>query len=421
MKILHFADIHSTDKDLDEIEKCLTFILNQAREINPDLIAMAGDFFNSQEVKLDSKAVKLIFEVFSALANIAPVIGVIGTPSHDGKAAEVLEHIKAQYKIIISKKPELILYKQKHIIKHNHFEAHASDPDYNDVEAIISTLPTPTKQYLQMDGAILETDQLMAQRISEIFNAFGARASILNCPHIHIGHYQIGGAFVSDTQQLIGRDIEVSKDQVALMNADVVCLGHIHKPQKIGDNIFYSGSIYRKDWGELEEKGFYVHEIKTPTTLAPGLMIDFSEKLNSDFIKTPTRELIKYQDDLTDELMLENLNKRMNDLTNGIVDGENQHFKLTFNIYRDDVPKVNKKMILEKFKSAGCGNVKIELIMIPRENIRSANFIKLKTLADKMTEQAKLKAEEMPSGVLEKLEKLELTSSETIIKEVTAI
>ena len=59
MKLLHFADAHLRDKDIKECEKCLNFIVETAEAESVDLIVFAGDFFHSQELKLDSQSAEL--------------------------------------------------------------------------------------------------------------------------------------------------------------------------------------------------------------------------------------------------------------------------------------------------------------------------------------------------------------------------
>ncbi len=187
--------------------------------------------------------------MFSDLADIAPVVVVIGTPSHDGTAAEVLEHIKAKNEVWVSSRPEQIhLYEigGKMVIR-------AASPV--PPTAIISMVPTPTKQFFNSDSDIKGTDNEIAQAMGAMFAGFGSQAANFpGVPHILVGHFQIGGAFVSETQQLNGLDIEISREQIGYANADLVMLGHIHLHQQIGQNIFYSGSIFRKDFGELDAK-----------------------------------------------------------------------------------------------------------------------------------------------------------------------
>ena len=169
MRILHFADIHARDNDIDEIEKCLNAIVQAGWNHSPDLIVCVGDIFDSQNVKLDSKAAKLIFNVFTQLADIAPVAVVIGTPSHDGTAAEVLKHVKAKHQIRVSKRPEQFL-----LVRRNNGASFIDDPmlaEDDGVMAVISMVPTPTKQFFNSASDIKGSDNEIAQAMGQMFGA----------------------------------------------------------------------------------------------------------------------------------------------------------------------------------------------------------------------------------------------------------
>lgn len=259
MKILQFADIHCRDKDIEEIEKCLNFIVKVAMAERPDVIINAGDTFDSQHVRLDSRAAKLIFKIFKELADIAPVAVVTGTPSHDSSTVEVLRYIKAKYPVHVSSNSEQIYLCEGDL---------ALDPTKGccpieaPVEAVITMVPAPTKQYFRTDSGIELSNEEISQSMSVVFAGFAAQASeYSSAPHILVGHWQTDGAMVSETQTLLGVDISISAAQMALGNFDLIGLGHLHLQQKIEPNIFYSGSIIGLSWGELAPKGFLIHEL----------------------------------------------------------------------------------------------------------------------------------------------------------------
>jgi DNA repair exonuclease SbcCD nuclease subunit len=400
MKILHFADIHARDNDIEEIEKCLNVIVQAGWDESPELIVCAGDVFDSQNVKLDSKAVKMVFSVFSELADIAPVAVVIGTPSHDGTAAEVLRHVKARHPVRVSKRPEQFL-----LVRRENDESFIDDQllaggDY--VMAIISMVPTPTKQFFNSSSDIKGSDNEIAQAMGAMFGGFGARAAgFPGTPHIMVGHFQVGGAFFSATQQLSGPDIEISEDQIGYGQAGIVLLGHLHFHQRIGTNIFYSGSIYRKDFGELDIKGFYIHEI-----FRCGL-------LSSRFIETPARKLIKITKDFTSRNHIEEANELIEIASIDYDDIEDAYIRVELKVYQDEAGKIDREKITEIF--SGAADVDIRIIRVPRENVRSSHILKLVTLRDKILEMARLKSELVPDSVLAKADFLETMTPEQVM------
>lgn len=267
MKIIHFADVHARTEDLEEIERCTQHLLAVARDERPDLIIDAGDIFDSQHVRADSPAVKYVHRWMRDLADIAPVARIMGTRSHDGKASEILDLIGANFEIrtAVDGPLQLVLTVSGNLWDANQYRAITSGGAPAPPQAVISLVPAPTKEHLAglVEGDIKETDALIAQGLAALFSGLGAMAAEYQSPHILVGHWNTTGAFISPTQILTGRDIEVSRDQMMLANPDLVCLGHLHHAQRVGsDPIFYAGSTQANTWGELSPKGFYIHEIE---------------------------------------------------------------------------------------------------------------------------------------------------------------
>ena len=405
MRILHFADVHARDADILEIEKCLGFIVETARKEQPDLIIMAGDTFDSRMVRLDSQAAKLIFEMYSQLADEAPMVVITGTPSHDGLTVQVLSHVIGRFPIHVSDFPEQILLTESGGFTPPNFAEGSTEPQ---PRAIISCIPTPTKQYWQEYGgkyqSAKETDAEVAQAMSSMLANFGAVASDYDCPHILVGHFSVGGAFISETQQLIGVDIELSRDQIGLANADLVCLGHIHLNQKIGENIFYSGSIYRKDFGELEEKGFYLHDLNQG--MKPITRV-------SRLIEIPTRNLVKLSLDLTNGNSLEEVLWRCS-----LEDVRGAFVLLELKVWQDEAESLDLQLIEKELEFAE--DLKWKIQRVPRETVRSAKLLELARLRDKIREMALLRKEEAPESILAKADMLESMEADEVYKAVGA-
>ena len=397
MKILHIADIHARDADIEEVERCLHHIVAIAHQYEPHLIINAGDTFDSRSVRLDSQAAKLVFRIFSELADIAPVAVITGTPSHDGEAVDVLKHINANHQMWVSKRPE-----QVYLLDGCFSRIPWPEP----CEVVISCIPQPTKQFFSTDLDIKGSDAEIASAMGGIFAGFGAKAAEHNAPHVLIGHFQVGGAMISETQILTGVDVEISKDQIALANADLVCLGHIHKSQKLGDNIFYSGSICRLNYGELDEKGVYIHTVN-------------SDSIDSVFELTPTRKLVKLAHDLTVEGAIDELDMVLysfepDEIKDGIV-------KCEFKVYTDQSEKLDKKTIEKFYLSAGAKEVDVSIIRVPRENVRSERILKLTTLREKLIEMAGLKEEIVPESILAKADILESETGDQIVARIASL
>ena len=412
MKILHLADIHARDKDIVEIERCLHYIVAIAYKEKPDLIINAGDTFDSQHIKADSQAAKLIFRIFKDLADIAPMAVLIGTPFHDGQTAEILRYIKSKYPVWVSTRPEQLYLAEGDL---NTDPSELDAPAQAPVEAVISMCPAPTKQFFNTQSDIKGSDAEIAVEMSKIFAGFASQASAYDCAHhILVGHWNTTGSLISETQTLTGVDIEISRDQMALANSDLVCLGHIHKPQKLEPNIFYSGSIYRTNWGETEDKGFYIYEIGQ---IPPDSHYHLTE---SRFILTPTRKLLKLSEDLTEDNAFDEMDTILHFADGPAPETKDAHLRIELKVFQDEAQKVDTERIKNFFLSGGAKEVDVKLIRVPRENVRSKNILKLTTLREKLIEQAKLKKETVSEPILVKADLLEAETSDKIITSVAA-
>ena len=398
LKILHTSDWHTKDGNIEESEKCLSFLVETAKKEIPDLIVHSGDVFDNQNVQLDSMAAKLVFKVFAELADIAPTIAILGTRSHEGASLEVFSHIKARFPIYVSSKPEQVYLCEGDL---NSDPAKLFAPDQAPIEAVISTLPAPTKQHWNSSSSINETDAEIGAAISGIFAGFGAKAAeYYCCPHILVMHCTIRGAMLSEKVAMVGRDIEVGIDQIQLANPTLACCGHIHKVQKCANNIFYSGSLFQQDTSEFNQNfGFWIHTIDPATGLH-----------ESEYHITPFTRLLKLTYDLTNpqaDFKLPFTLEQLNNVRDAAV-------KVEIKVYEDEVTKIDREGLERNLSEAK--SYDIRRIRCPRENVRSENILKLTTLREKLTEMARLKNEEVPESILTKADALESMEGDEIVK-----
>lgn len=383
MKILHLADIHAREKDIEEIEKCLDFMLDTAVEEETDLAVIAGDCFDSRDIKLDSQSAKLIIKTVSELANQCPVLIVLGTPSHDGTAPEILNYAQGAHKIVVASKPDQINIRN---------------------EVIVSLIPQPTKQFFQTQSGISDSNFEITQAMNGLFMGMGARASEHpDVPHILVGHWNVAGSKLSTGQVLVGHEIDIPYDSMMLAEPDLICLGHIHLPQQIGDRAFYSGSLYSLNWGEMERKGFYIHTL------------DGKKLVESRFIETPTKKLIRVaenhaREEEKDEYGLSS--KSIDDLGYALYSFSNEdlngaYVRADITVWQDDAAKIDKEQIKQFYISGGALDADIRLIRVPRQTVRSESVLKVNTLRDKIKAMAELRGETVSESVLQKADLLE--------------
>ena len=397
MRILATADWHLRDKDIDEAEKCLNFLIETARSENVDLIINAGDTFDSQEIKLDSKAAKLAIRTVSELADIAPVAIIIGTNSHDGKSPEILQFAKGIFPVHVSAVPEQVYF----VKDGNAFRE--SGEGYSP-QAVITLIPQPSKQFFQTESGIADGDQEIGTAMSGLFAGFGVQAEGFDCPHILAYHGCVSGGKSSNMQLMTGRDVEVSRDQIALSGACLILCGHLHLPQELPGSIFYSGSIYANNVGENHKHGFYVHDVD-----ALGL--------TSRFIETPAKKLLRLQEDFTADIGHMELDAVLYSYEREDLSGA--YIRCDFTVWQDLAAEIDKEKIKAFFLSAGALDVDIRIVRVPRQNVRSEAVLKADSLRDKIQKMAELKGEEVEWSILAKADSLEDMIADELIQTVS--
>jgi len=369
-KVLHFADVHAEDgPKFPEIEKCLVYLGDYAIQEQPDLIVVPGDIFNSSEVKLDSKAAKLVFAQFERLADVAQVVVSIGTPSHDGNAAEVLQHVSGRFPIHV-----------------------ATTPQQLDLPcALVSAVPAPTKKYMQGE------DNDIAAALTQVFMGFGAQAQERgDRPHILLGHWAVEGATIHG-QDYIGQEIRIPYDAMMLAGPDCICLGHIHEKQQIRQLAFYPGGIYQKNYGEIGGKGAWMHTFE-------GRKLVLSE-----YVQTPSRKLFVDRMDYLEDAVA----------TCDTTGCEGCEVRCEVTCWQDEAGAIDRAALESAYLSSGAKSVEIVLIRVPRQTVRNDLVLKATTLREKLVAMAGLRGETVPASILDKADALEGCSAEQINDMIT--
>ena len=396
MKILHCADWHLRDRDIDEVDKCLTFLTESAKTEAVDLIVIAGDIFHSQDVKLDSLSAKLAVKTVSALADIAPVAIVIGTPSHDGKAPEILRFARGKYDVYVTAFPHQV-YLEDGIF----YDRPAGGEDYKVPDAVITLIPTPTKQFFQTSSDISGADLEVGQQMAGLFMGFGAQAAQYKAPHILVGHFNVAGSMLSNGQVRTGMDIEVGEDQIALANINLGCLGHIHLGQNFS-NIFYSSSIYAVNVGEDHPHGFYIHEF------GPSNFNTETDLESSRFIETPCRKIARFKFDMT-------AGEKITIPFDGVAGAT---VRIDVSAWQDEAKLINKEEITTRLKLWGAEEVDIRITPIPRVTVRAAEVLKADALRDKIQRRADLVGDVIAFETLSAADILEVTPADQLVRMV---
>jgi len=214
MIIWHLADIH-----FGKIKQVtLNNFYEKARALpKPDTVVIAGDLFDSSlffEDDNTGSALDFIEELKGYSDNI---IISKGTSSHD---RHNLKSLKKIFK-------DIAIYDE--IGEHDEFCV-VPEPVLSTMEETIEILNSTKKPYIIFHGSIEGSAYPSGVTVENVTNSFISSSLFKK--------FKLG------------------------------LLGHIHMPQNVAGNCYYSGSLGRWSFGEEHAKGFFIHDtdnIKNPT------------------------------------------------------------------------------------------------------------------------------------------------------------
>ncbi len=244
MKIIATADLHFDEHS--RWQECLrvvceNFVAIVQREM-PDVVLIAGDIYERASTPRERKAVAAFLTIVS---NICPV--VITRGNHDReKDLDILAMLRGIHPITVVNGAEVVYVAGAAI-------AAMAWPDESAVLA--SSLSGP--------GDAADADTLARDALRNVMAALGDELSRHKGPRIAMGHFMVDGSVTSVGQPLLGHPMNVGLADLALFRASLGVMGHIHKAQEFdvaGARFFYTGSQFRTDFGQTEQKTILLAE-----------------------------------------------------------------------------------------------------------------------------------------------------------------
>ena len=244
MKILHTADWHLGVKTngidrLDEQKKVLEEILSIANYESVDIVIIAGDVFNVSNPSADAE--ELFFDTIEKLsAGGDRFIFVLAGNHDDPTRIEAGLPLASKHNIALV--GDLTELKQDSFNIGSIIRVSETGKGYLKLEKENETI---TLAYLPYPSEARITEKLegeleYAEKVRKWANV-GAVAFSEDSLNIFVSHLFMVGAKTKDSEVKVGDILAVSKSY--LPNADYTALGHLHTPQTLGDNVYYSGAI----------------------------------------------------------------------------------------------------------------------------------------------------------------------------------
>lgn len=254
MNILHTSDWHIGKRLMDrerlpEQIAALDEIVRICDERDVDLVLVAGDVFDTYMPSADAEEV--FFRAVKRIAGEKRAVVIVSGNHDDGVRLAASAPLAAEEGIyLFGGGCDAIPVGGDRAVK-----AVASGEGYVVIanargeQVYINALPYPNEARLKEE----KTDESYADKLRR-WIARGEAGFSGNMPHILLSHLFVAGGKVSESE----RDIDLGGARavpVSLFSAfDYVALGHLHKPQKLGENVRYSGSLLQYSFDEFEKK-----------------------------------------------------------------------------------------------------------------------------------------------------------------------
>lgn len=282
IKILHTADLHignfpgpeqnGENVRFQDICKCLDTLVMEAQKQKPDIAIIAGDIFHSAKTWSDRglKEQRTAVNFLRKLSEICPVVVMRGTPNHDSaeQFATLENTFKGSCSLFFITEPEV----------RNYYS-------YTGKKIQIACLPGFDRGYFRAKHPGLskeEENEIFTKSIEDMIIGLKAQCDA-DSPTVLVSHYTVTGCNMESGQTAFFSQFEpvVYPDTLMAADFDLVCFGHIHRPQQLDGcrNTFYCGAISQLNFNdEGQERGFYIHDIED------------GGEVKSAFFPLPTRE-----------------------------------------------------------------------------------------------------------------------------------
>lgn len=230
-RLIHIADVHASKERIPETMTIIKKLIDTSNEENVDAILFCGDFWDTTITNTRSSGFSETVRMMHRLIDTVPVYMIYGTPSHEPDGSlEVFREMGAT----VSSEARI----------------------HETPDLAIAFVPEPRMAHFKEDS------------LEDKYNAFhdgmkhlAESLSKVRKPRVVMYHGDIVGARLQNGMDVKSGGFALAKHELRAFDADYIACGHIHKPQEIMQNCFYSGSACPKDFGETHDAIFKIVEV----------------------------------------------------------------------------------------------------------------------------------------------------------------
>lgn len=359
MRVAVIADSHFSERSrFEECVRVHDFIADEIRAREVDLVVHTGDVYDAKSTPEERRAVA---RWVARCADVAPVLIVRG--NHDAVGdLPLLERLRTRHQVIVEERAG----------------THTFDTPHGRIVVGALAWPQTARIAHELGHVSLEASGLAAgEALRAVVRGIGARMAECSegVVRLFATHAMVRGSMTSTGQPLVGCDLEVSLDDLALANAHAIALGHIHKPQSwvVPDDChtIYPGSPRRTSFGEVEAKGFVV------------LDFDGARLTSWQRVETPCARMLLVSATWAAGAMRWTGANQTPDLV-GSLDGAEVRLRYTVEGDRRDEARAAARELEERWLAAGAALVKVEEEVVATQRARAPEIAAAVSIEDKL-------------------------------------
>ena len=357
MKFIHVADIHASRERLPQTLSILNTLTERCKQGDIDFILFAGDFWDSTITATKGSGFSDIISSIRKLERYTYLYFIYGTPTHEPSGS--LDAFKSDKTKVFS----TVGFFDYEPFKKEHYQ--------------IIYIPEPRRSDF-ITNSSAETDKAINEQITYFIETLACKKDY---PCVVMYHGEVKGA-VYQNGITASSSTAIPKELLESLHADYYAFGHIHAPQEVFKNAWYSGSACPKNFGETHDGCYNLVTIENGETkveeVSFGLPVyETYDMFYSDFAKT----------------------KR---------DFTNKHIRLQFDCTKEQRKSLNIKQIADDIKKrTNALSVKLEPNVTDSETVQQSKVVKHKSIVEKMSEYAKEKDLRLPKYAKELLQNIQ--------------
>lgn len=368
MKFIHVADVHASRERLSQTLSILNTLKERAEKGDIDCIVFAGDFWDSTITATKGSGFSDIISAIRTLESFTHLYFAYGTPAHEPNGS--LDAFQSSKTTIVNEM-KCVSCEVCHIVCIP--EPRRSEYITDSIQKTNDLINSTIEKWIKKTAKWREEKK-------EYLPVLGAYE--YDKPLIVVYHGEVKGA-VYQNGVSASSPTAISKEQLQLLNADYYALGHIHLPQEVFPNAWYSGSACPKNFGEPHDGHYNLVTIENGKTEVE--QVSFGLPTYVTFYQRP--------DNFVEG------NPHQNEKTN---------FRFIFDCTKEERKQMNIRAYADETKERlRALSVKIEPNVIEGEKVQTSEVSKRKTVVEKMTAYAKERGLKIPKYTKELLQTIQ--------------